>query len=446
MPGGGKKNNNKNNGGQAFKFEFGAPDSSGPVIKTEKTGKPSALSLLSEKDRAAAQAALLPILQKRLGNLIGKSSGYFETLPKPVQNRVKVLKTLQHQKDEIDTEYKKELAALEKKYREKKQPLFERRTAIVNGASDITPEELVAVEKEEKEKKEKAEKDQKEEKKEGGKEEKDVKKEEKEVKKEEKKEETPKSDIPEDAKGVPGFWLEVLKHYDEFGQMIAPEDEEALKSLTDICVRYVEAEKPTPSFAVDFHFDSNSFFENKVLSKTYYLEENDMEGMMFDHVDGTEVQWKPGKSLTVKLVTKQQKVKGGGGKRGGRGGGAITKTVTVEEPCESFFNFFNPDVLGEMIEGETEEEYEDELQMAYENDYDLGLVLKTQIIPNAVLWFTGEAEEGGDYDEEDEEDGEEGEEGKDGEGDEEYNSEEDEDYHPAPESQGDQPKCENQVQ
>jgi len=97
-----------------------------------------------------------------------------------------------------------------------------------------------------------------------------------------------------------------------------------------------------------------------------------------------------------------------------------------------------------MVEGETEEEYEDELQMAYENDYDLGMMLKTQVIPNAVLWFTGEAEEGIAI-EEDEEDEEEGEEGKDGEGDE-YNSEEDEDYQPPPEVQGDQPKCENQVQ
>jgi len=437
MPGGKKNSNNKSNGEQAFKFEFGAPGSSGPVIKTEKTGKPSAFSGLSDKDRAAAQAALLPILQRRLGSLVGRSSGYFETLPKPIQNRVKVLKTLQHKKDEFDAEYKKEFAALEKKYREKKQPLFERRTAIVNGASDITAEELAEVEKEEKEKKEKAEQEQKEEKKEGG-------KEEKEVKKEEKQEEVPKSDIPEDAKGIPGFWLEVLKHYDDFGQMIVPEDEEVLKSLTDITVRYLEAEKPSPSFAIDFHFDSNAFFENKILSKTYHLDENELDEVTFDHVDGTEIQWKPGKNLTVKLVTKQQKVKGGGGKRGGRGGGSQTKSVTVEEPCESFFNFFNPDVLGEMVEGETEEEYEDELQMAYENDYDLGMMLKTQVIPNAVLWFTGEAEEGIAI-EEDEEDEEEGEEGKDGEGDE-YNSEEDEDYQPPPEVQGDQPKCENQVQ
>jgi len=73
MPGGGKKNNNnKNNketGGQAFKFEFGAPGSSGPAIKTEKDEKPqkqNPLAGLSDKERAAAQAALLPILQKKI--------------------------------------------------------------------------------------------------------------------------------------------------------------------------------------------------------------------------------------------------------------------------------------------------------------------------------------------------------------------------------------------
>jgi len=345
---------------------------------------------------------------------------------------------LQHKKDEIDAEYKKELAALEEKFRNKKKPLFERRTAIVTGTSEVTSDELAEVEKQEKEKKEK------EEKKEG--EVKEEKSEAKEVKKEEKSEEKPKSDIPEDAKGIPGFWLEVLKHYDEFGQMIVPEDEEVLKSLRDVTVRYLEEkEVPTPSFAIDFHFDTNAYFENTVLSKIYHLEENEALGeVMFDSVEGTEIKWKSGKKLTVKLVTKQQKTKGGGGKRGGRGGGQ-TKTLTVEEPCESFFNFFNPDLLGDMIEGETDEEYEDEMQMAYESDYDLGMTLKTQILPNAVLWYTGEAEEVFGFGEEDGEDEEE--EGEGEEGDEEYNSEEDEDYHPPPaEQQGDQPKCENQVQ
>jgi hypothetical protein len=42
-----------------------------------------------------ASEILLPMLQKKFANLVGKSSGYFESLPKPVQDRVKALKNLQ---------------------------------------------------------------------------------------------------------------------------------------------------------------------------------------------------------------------------------------------------------------------------------------------------------------------------------------------------------------
>jgi hypothetical protein len=33
-------------------------------------------------------------LQKQIGTLVGKNSGYFETLPKDVQERIKALKNL----------------------------------------------------------------------------------------------------------------------------------------------------------------------------------------------------------------------------------------------------------------------------------------------------------------------------------------------------------------
>jgi len=72
----------------------------------------------------------------------------------------------------------------------------------------------------------------------------------------------------------------------------------------------------------------------------------------------------------------------------------------------------------------------------------MGLLLKTQIIPNAVLWYTGEMIEAleGDEDEEEEEEGEEGEEG-------EYDSADDPDFDSkAVTTGGAEPKCENQVQ
>ncbi|NQX97732.1 MAG: tetratricopeptide repeat protein, partial [Flavobacteriales bacterium] len=48
--------------------------------------------------------------------------------------------------------------------------------------------------------------------------------------------------------------------------------------------------------------------------------------------------------------------------RGGRGGAAAKpQTITVEQPCESFFNFFNPEAAFEIAMGEYQEEDDDEL-------------------------------------------------------------------------------------
>jgi len=335
------------------------------------------------------------------------------------------LKNLQNQKSKLETDYKKELAAIEKKYRDLNLPIYARRADIVVGKSEPTAEELV--EPEPKPEEEKAE----------GKAEVETKGEAKvEI----------KSDIPADAKGIPEFWLQTLRHHEDFSDIIEPEDEEALKFLTDITWKPLdEADVGAPSFSLEFHFAENPYFEDKVLSKTYFLEEDETFGdIMFDRVEATAIAWKAGKNLTVKMVTKQQKLKPGrGGRRGGRGGGGKnqpqqTRTVTVEEPCNSFFNFFSPDI-GKSGEDEEEEEMEEDMQAILEADYDMGLLLKTQIIPNAVLWYTGEmAEPEGDEDEEEEE-GEEGEE--------EYDSADDPEYDDkAAPPAGTEPKCENQVQ
>lgn len=54
--------------------------------------------------------------QARLNTMIGKSSGFVETLPKQVQARIQALRDLQDTHDEHETEYQKELKALQAKY------------------------------------------------------------------------------------------------------------------------------------------------------------------------------------------------------------------------------------------------------------------------------------------------------------------------------------------
>jgi len=123
--------------------------------------------------------SLIPLMQKRLGSVLGKSSGYFESLPKPVQDRVRALKKLQSSQGDLDQQYKKELLQLEAKFRELAKPLYEKRRDIITGSYEPKPEEM----------------------------EEEKPKEGEEAKKEDaKKDEEPKKDIkPEDIKGIPGF-------------------------------------------------------------------------------------------------------------------------------------------------------------------------------------------------------------------------------------------------
>ena len=84
----------------------------------------------------------------------------------------------------------------------------------------------------------------------------------------------------------------------------------------------------------------------------------------------------------------------------------MKKTV----PTESFFNFFDPPKAPEADEDDAASDVEERLEL----DYQLGEDIKEKLIPRAIDWFTGEAlqfeevdddlEEGDFEDEDDEED------------------------------------------
>jgi len=320
----------------------------------------------------------LRTIQSQLGGLVGKDSGYLQSLPQSVRDKVRALKKLQKDKSVIDKDYKRAMDELEKQYNVKYASVYEKRSQYVNGSLEPKEEDMEPEEDEG-------------------------------IKIEEIQEGTPKKE-EEKLTGIPDFWLTVLKHNEEIAEMITPEDEVALKLLKDIKYKpFHEAKKEKVSeedegedekfgFCLDFEFAENPFFEDKVLTKTYFLTSSDMYGDMYDFAEGTEIKWKSGKNLTVKKVTKTEKK---GGRKKGKGGGS-PKTITVEEKVDSFFNFFSPN---ELI---NEQDPSEEDEQLLEHDYEIGVVIKETIIPNAVLWFTGEiGEDGGfdmgSYDEEEEE-------------------------------------------
>jgi nucleosome assembly protein 1-like 1 len=77
-------------------------------------------------------------------------------------------------------------------------------------------------------------------------------------------------DFPADCKGIPKFWLHVLRNANEEALMglVEPHDEPVLEHLTDITISLTP---DNASFTLHFHFQPNPFFSNQVLTKDYVL-------------------------------------------------------------------------------------------------------------------------------------------------------------------------------
>lgn len=82
-------------------------------------------------------------------------------------------------------------------------------------------------------------------------------------------------------------------------------------------------------FQLTFHFDTNLYFKNSILTKMYHMIGEDEP--ILEKAIGTEIEWYPRKCLTQKILKKKPT-------KGSKNAKPITKT----EQCESFINFFSP--------------------------------------------------------------------------------------------------------
>ena len=170
---------------------------------------------------------------------------------------------------------------LEKKYLEKYKPLYKRRADIVNGITEPKDDEMeagLAAEQEDTETVVDT------------------------TTKEE--EETPATDAP---KGVPEFWLTAMKNMIALADLITSKDEEVLRHLTDVRLSYLDV----PGFRLEFEFAANDFFTDKVLTKSYFYQQQAGYGgdFIYDHAEGMTISWNEGKDLTMKIETKRQRNK-----------------------------------------------------------------------------------------------------------------------------------------
>jgi nucleosome assembly protein 1-like 1 len=238
-------------------------------------------------DRAAAASIfaqnpkLVQMIQGRLGSLVGRSSGYIESLPPQVKKRVAGLKGIQKEHSKLEAEFQEEVLQLEKKYFAKFTPLYEKRAAVVNGVTEPTEQEIQAGEEDDEEDDEEtagaADKTEK------------------------------PAESSEAVKGIPEFWLSAMKNQISLAEMITDRDEGALKHLTDIRMEYLDK----PGFRLIFEFDENEYFTNKTITKTYFYQNESGYGgdFIYDHAEGDKINWKEGKDLTVRVEQKKQRNK-----------------------------------------------------------------------------------------------------------------------------------------
>jgi nucleosome assembly protein 1-like 1 len=95
-------------------------------------------------------------------------------------------------------------------------------------------------------------------------------------------------------------------------------------------------------------------------------------------LQGCTIDWKKGKNVTVKVVKKKQKHRSRGSVR------TVTRTVQND----SFFNFFEPPTVDDV-----ENEMDEHIQSLLTADFEIGHYIRERIVPNAVLFFTGNCSE-----------------------------------------------------
>lgn len=325
-------------------------------IKEDDMERAAAASLLAQNPK------LVQMIQGRLGSLIGQSSGYIESLPAPVRRRVSGLRAIQKDHAKLEAEFQEEVLQLEKKYFAKFTPLYEKRSAIVNGKVEPTEEEVKRGDEDEEESQEAAEA--------AG------------------EPSQPTDETSEAVQGIPEFWLSAMKNQVTLAEMITDRDEAALKHLIDIRMEYLDK----PGFRLIFEFAENEYFSDKTITKTYYYQNESGYGgdFIYDHAEGYKINWYPGKDLTVRVEAKKQRNKNT----------KQTRIVKKSVPTESFFNFFSPP-KPPTDDADADDDVASDIEERLELDYQLGEDIKEKLIPRAVDWFTGEALAYEEFDEDD---------------------------------------------
>ncbi|XP_017067552.1 nucleosome assembly protein 1-like 1 [Drosophila eugracilis] len=174
--------------------------------------------------------------------------------------------------------------------------------------------------------------------------------------------------------GVPRFWLTVFQNVPLLSELVQDHDEPLLECLVDVRLAYDQ-----DSYTVSFQFRPNNFLHDSslVLTKRYFLQHSAdqeypfmFEGPEIVRCEGCHIHWRDGSNLTLQTVESRRRNR--------------TRSVTKVMPRESFFRFFAPPQALDLSLAD------EKTKLILGNDFEVGFLLRTQIVPKAVLFYTGD--------------------------------------------------------
>lgn len=282
-----------------------------------------------------------------------------------IKEKLHKMKSLVVQRIGLERQFRVEQAKLESKYEELYRPMYDKRSDIINGKTKIEQSDIEGI-----------------------------------------LPEVTISDFKEKETGIPDYWLTCLKNSSQFGQTVNANDEKILKYLSDIKVKYDE----NGDFTLNFHFNKNEFFEHTVLTRVFKMDEK----IQIKSIDSTQIKW-TSEDVNPTVAKKKKKVK--------VKGSTEVKTIVKTEEVESFFNFFKNYVAPDMetkkikalnkLDGEGDEDEEEDENDFIDEEFDLGVFIKDELIPYSLEYYLNIIDEEDDGEEDMEEDDENDEEAED---------------------------------
>lgn len=104
--------------------------------------------------------------------------------------------------------------------------------------------------------------------------------------------------------------------------IVNEKDEEILKHIKDVTLTLNEDQL---DFTINFHFEANPYFDNLILTKTYFYDKTTYEP---NKATSSTISWKEGKNPAIKIKIKKVKK------------GKSIETKKIEETVPSFFDIF----------------------------------------------------------------------------------------------------------